>query len=108
MHAIPDKDIAFLRGVAKILTYVTLFSEGKLPQTEDLASAILSSSFKLLKRELSKFFDRPDFRRTIFASLTSKDRDFRTYLIVGRWLSDFKESYPELRRNEKLLFGLLA
>ena len=73
-----------------------------------MASGIVACAFKLTKDTLVENINKNVNQRTIYATLDSKDRDYRTLMIMQNWRSEFKDLNPQLKDVEAQLMKLIA
>ena len=62
-----------------------------------MAAAITSCAFKFARDKLAEILERNPQQRTVYATLESKDKDFRTFIILDKWCDDFEEMNPNLK-----------
>ena len=73
-----------------------------------MAAAITSCAFKFARDKLAEILQKNPHQRTFYATLESKDKDFRTFVILDKLCDDFEEMNPDIRNEEDEIISAVS
>ena len=73
-----------------------------------MAAAITSCTFKFAREKLAQNLQKNPQQRTFYATLESKDKDFRTFVILDQLCDDFEEMNPNLKYQENEIISAIS
>ena len=73
-----------------------------------MAAAITSCAFKFARDKLAEILQKNPQQRTFYATLESKDKDFRTFVILDKLCDDFEEMNPDIRNQENEIISAVS